>query len=282
LFLFHFSQLKLKEANRKLEIQKQKTEVKNKHITESITYAKRIQNSILGSKENLKHIFPKSFILFEPKDILSGDFYYYYECPETKKKVIVVADCTGHGVPAALMTVLGMNALTNIIEQQKILSPNKILSLLDQKIKLAFSNDNNNFTINDGMDATVLVFDPIEKPLFSGATNPVFIVKKSGETERIKGTKNSIGGRQDICSVFETIELDVSVGDKLYLFSDGFQDQFGGSESKKYMSKAFRETLAETSTVSMEDQKRALRRELFKWKGDLEQTDDIILLGIKI
>lgn len=275
------ARLKLKESNKRLEIQTQKTEEKNKNITESINYAKRIQDSLLGSTSELQKIFKNSFILFRPKDILSGDFYYFYQDSNSDTKIIVAADCTGHGVPAALMTVLGMNALKNIIEVQKIHEPSKILSLLDIKIKEALSKNQLTLNVQDGMDATILVINK-EATLFSGANNPVFVVNGTGKNLRIKGTRNSVGGTNNVCNLYETVRLNTKTGDKIYLFSDGYQDQYGGPNHKKYMSKIFRETLAETSKTDIANQNIRLTEILEQWQGETEQTDDILIIGLEI
>ena len=274
------SRLKLKESNKKLAVQTQKTEEKNKNITESITYAKRIQNSILGHTDSIQKIFPKSFILFKPKDILSGDFYFSYEY--NSKKIIVAADCTGHGVPAALMTVLGTNALKEIIEQQNIFEPGEILTQLDIKIKQAFKNDDSSYSINDGMDICVVVLHENKRIEFSGAMNSLFLVRKNGENERIKGNRKSIGGQDQEIIHFDTKEINTKEGDRFYIYSDGFQDQYGGPNFKKYMSKRFRKTLEETAVYSINKQNILINESLTKWQKKEDQTDDILLIGIEI
>lgn len=275
------AQLKLRESNKKLENQTKEVQEKNQHITQSINYAKRIQDSILGSEDSIHSLFPNSFIIYKPKDILSGDFYYHYECKTSCTKIVVTADCTGHGVPAALMTVLGINSLKEIIEINAIHDPEKILSFLDIKIKESLSKSEKNVKINDGMDASIVVIKETSIA-FSGAFNPIFIVKKTGETKRIKGTRNAIGGENNLCNLYAKINLDLTTGDKIYLFSDGFQDQYGGPNFKKFMSKTFRENLLETSTLSMDRQKQELENRLRKWQGNAEQTDDILVVGIEI
>lgn len=274
------AKLKLKESNDKLEIQTEKTEQKHKSITESITYAKRIQDSILGSAKNINGIFKNSFILYKPKDILSGDFYYCYESPNGTK-VIIAADCTGHGVPAALMTVLGINTLKEIIEQSQVFDPGKILNLLDRKIHKALLDEDSTFKIHDGMDISVITFTE-NKMQFAGAMNPIAILKKGQELERIKSTRASIRGAEDYCNIFETYHFDIETGDKIYLYSDGYQDQYGGPESRKYLSKVFRRTLSETSNLSMKEQGIKLNDIITNWKGDVNQTDDILVIGIEV
>ena len=276
------ARLELKETNRELEEQKALIESKNEKITDSITYAKRIQDAILGNQFHINSWFDDSFVLFKPKDILSGDFYWFYENKEKDLKIVVAGDCTGHGVPAALMTVLGNSILNEVVIQQKIEEPDKILLEMDKRMIEQFQNTmEGERKVNDGMDVSILVFRSGEVS-FAAAKNPLCIVRE-GQLELLKGSKFPIGSSQyKQEKVYEKHVLDCRKGDKLFLYSDGFQDQFGGENNMKYLSKRFRELLLQTSSHSMAKQKELLEEEFNQWQGDKRQTDDVLIVGISL
>jgi serine phosphatase RsbU (regulator of sigma subunit) len=264
-------------------------EKKNQNITASINYASRIQQAILGSQEAITSNFEDSFILLKPKDIVSGDFYWYTEVKRSSSniqgfdhrtlffKVIVAADCTGHGIPGAFMTVLGNTLLDEIINENRITNPGKILSLLDRKLLMKLQKQN----VNDGMDISMLIFDDENKKVsFSGANNPLYHVRK-GEITAIAGSKFPIGSTQYTKKKFDTHTIDYEEGDVFYICSDGFQDQFGGDENRKYYKKQFREFLLSIAELPMAAQKQCLENEFLKWKGHHSQTDDILIIGIR-
>jgi len=263
-------------------IQKEKIEHQNKEITDSIVYASRIQKAILGNFEEITDKLQKSFIFFKPHSIVSGDFYWFTEVEVNSNyyKIIIAADCTGHGVPGAFMTVMGHDLLDEIIEKQKIINPVEILKELDFHIlqKLKKSTDNQ---VNDGMDISILVFDiQNQKVLFGGAKNPLYYVRNN-EINVVKGSKFPIGGNELKEKIFEQHEISLQKNDVFYIFSDGFQDQFGGEKNQKYMTKKFREFIFSISNQEISKQKELLENEFSSWKNNNKQTDDVLIIGIK-
>ena len=284
----------LTKANEKIRAQKDEIESKNRHITQSITYASRIQNAILGEpKHIIKHMHRfagDAFVYFKPKDIVSGDFYWYTHTED--KTIVVVADCTGHGVPGAFMTMMGSALLNEIVNEKRIFDPAKILYELDKKVTEATSDDEQNHTVNDGMDMSVLVLDQQEDWVhFAGAKSHLFHVTDPilNCCELINGNRYPIGSQQYVGGKrFTTQHIRKVKGDILYLFTDGFQDQAGGERrednqwGRKYMSRKFREFLLDHARLPMLEQQLALEKELCNWKKDFGQTDDILVLGLKI
>ena len=276
------ARLALKAANEELGRQKEIVEISNKKITDSIQYAKRIQESILGNSSRMDNWFTDSFVLFKPKDILSGDFYWFYENPEEQIKIVIAADCTGHGVPAAMMTVLGNSILNEIVVQRKTYAPDLILHELDKRIIESFSNRaEGESKVNDGMDVSILSFHS-GKVIFAAAKNPLCIIS-GGNLKVIPGSKFPIGSTQYTNKVFVNHELTLQKGDKIYIYSDGYQDQFGGNNNQKYLSKRFKEFLLQNSTLPMTVQKDKLNVEFEEWKGaNKKNTDDVLIIGVEI
>lgn len=253
-------------------------EEKNKSITDSITYASRIQTAVLGNPAELNTLFDNAFVFFKPHSIVSGDFYWFYQ--SENYKIVIAADCTGHGVPGAFMTLLGNNFLEEIVDNKKIVMPDKILQELDTKVSNSL-NKNAKKQINDGMDMAVLTFDySNNKVFFAGAKNPLCIVKMN-KLEVIKASRFPIGGQSEN-KEFEHHEFEMEKNTTFYIYSDGFQDQFGGTEKRKFMSRNFRELLLQISQYDMPQQKEILDEGLQKWKGNIHQTDDILVIGIKV
>lgn len=258
-----------------------KLEQRNRIIGESFTYAKRIQDGLLGNISDLHDFFPNSFLYFQPKELLSGDFYWFGE--RDGKKIIIAADCTGHGVPGALMTMIGINFLNEIVYTYGMTKPDLILHQLDQKVTDALINQNKNEIVQDGMDIAVLTYDSAaNKMYFSGAMNPLFICRKNGENQRVKGCKFPIGSTHyGFEKYFESHEFEVEYGDKFYIYSDGFQDQMGGHNGKKYKSTNFRELLSVLSNEPMKKQGILLEKSFIEWKSDRDQIDDVLVIGIE-
>lgn len=264
----------LAEANREIELQKEK-------VLSSIRYAKRIQDSMLSPISSLDKELKEVFMIFKPKDIVSGDFYWF----NTVNDYFVMAaiDCTGHGVPGAFMTLMGNSLLNSIILKDKIVDPSQILYELDKRLLNNLASDSASQS-NDGMDMTIVSINRKEGTfMFSGAKNPLFIIK-DGEGELIKGSKFPIGSQQfKKPKVFETSTFDIDPNAAYYLFSDGYPDQFGGEGGRsKFLSKRFRALLTEISDQPLTDQKARLENELQTWMGDTKQTDDIIVMGFRI
>ena len=276
------ARLALKASNEELAVQKSIVESKNEKITDSIRYAKRIQDSIIGHQSRIDKWFSGSLVLFKPKDILSGDFYWFYEDAEAQVKIVIAADCTGHGVPAAMMTVLGNSILNEVVIQQKVYSPDSILRELDLRIIETFKNENtDSHKINDGMDVSILCFDP-KGIAFAAAKNPLCIIKDKTLTV-IPGSKFPVGSTQyKDDKVFEKHQVPATSGSRLYIYTDGFQDQFGGKKNLKYLTKNFRELLVKTSSEPMLKQSQLLTSEFESWKGNTRQTDDVLIIGIEV
>jgi len=251
---------------------------KKNYILDSLNYAASIQMAVFGSKSQILKHFKEGFILFKPKDIVSGDFYWFGSVED--EKIIVSADCTGHGVPAALMTIMGNDLLNEIVLQDKIIRPDKVLEELDRKIINGLSNENG-VERQDGMDISIVSINTEKQRIyFAGAKNPLYIIYKD-EIEIKKGSFFPIGSNQyNTKKQYELHELNYKKGTKIYLFSDGFQDQFGGEKGKKFMKKRFRELIYETRIVSMQEQKKILINEFNAWKKEEDQTDDVIVIGL--
>lgn len=262
-----------------LEHQKEIIAEKNKDILASITYAKRIQDAMLvGRNETVSH-FNDAFILYRPKDIISGDFYWFAK--SDKFMIFAVADCTGHGVPGGVLTMMGNSLLNQIVLKDKIYDPAEILTVLDEQLHNNFRRTDSSIEVSDGMDISLCRIDLENKKLaFAGARNPLYYVRKH-QMNVIRGTARSIGGRYK-AKPFKMTEIDVYEGDMFYLFSDGYYDQFGGVQGKKFMRKRFRELLEDISTLPLNLQKSVLKEELYRWRGMLPQTDDILVAGFKV
>lgn len=287
---------------RTAEIRKQKEE-----LTDSIEYASRIQRALLPTEKLLNEEFPKHFILFKPRDIVSGDFYWMTKVD--KKVCVVAADCTGHGVPGAFMSMLGISFLNEIVNKLKITQSNQILDELRKHVmeSLKQTGEAEDET-KDGMDMALCVIDKEHKQIqYSGAYNPLYIVrpltdeeknkiKKGEELELPRGAlhndkyllnqvnadKMPIGISVKNLEPFKHNELDLKHGYSIYLFSDGYVDQFGGAFGKKFMTKAFKKLLLEIQDTPMVEQGNILDDKLIEWMGDLDQVDDIIVIGLKI
>jgi serine phosphatase RsbU (regulator of sigma subunit) len=262
------------------EIQTQRDEIEKNHqqIQSSIKYAQRIQSAILPRSEDLVSIMQHIFLIFRPKDVVSGDFYWVHKIENTK--VVIVADCTGHGVPGAFMSMIGNELLNEIISINHILIPSKILENLHKGVKRALKQEDS--SNRDGMDIAVCVIDTItKKAKFAGAKNPVVYVE-NGELHVIKGNRNPIGGVQkDSDEPFELHEFEVTDNTMIYLYTDGFQDQFGGKNDKRLGAKRLKELMLSNYMLSMEEQKNTLETILDLWMRGYPQTDDITILGFK-
>ncbi len=260
--------------------QKEIIEEKNKNITDSIKYAQRIQKAILPDMEKIKHSFEDAFVIFQPKDIVSGDFYWFEELEN--KVLFAVVDCTGHGVPGAFMSLIGSNALKKIVIEQGVNTPGKILDLLDESVSETLSQNVQHGTVKDGMDLALCAFDKETKVLeFAGAFNPLWIIR-DGELIEFKGDKRAIGLSDSFnSSNFTTQVIKLEHGDQLFMTSDGFADQFGGPNNKKLKIKRFKQMI-NTATSSMEQKGNKLLQEFVNWKGDFEQLDDVCVIGVRI
>lgn len=285
-------EIQVKERTHEIEEQKKVIEEKNKDITDSINYAKRIQDAILPSKELKRQLFPESFVLFKPKDIVSGDFYYFAKAEGwdrshgNGKRIIAAVDCTGHGVPGALMSVIGNNVLNQVVLEHGITRPAEVLQRLDAGVR-ALLKKNKEGQAQDGMDIALCCFDgqPDNYAFeYAGAQRPLWIVRHdTGQPEEIKADKFSIGGTHaGDKKIFTNHTVRVKKGDCIYIFSDGYADQFGGNEGKKFMSRKFKDLLASIHQLPMDEQEKALDDAIEKWRGNTVQVDDILVIGVRI
>lgn len=254
--------------------------VRDKELIDSINYAKQIQEAILPSKAKLYKSFPESFIFYRPRDIVSGDFYWFSKVG--KVFIAVAADCTGHGVPGAFMSMIGNEFLHQIVNNSSITGPEQALKTLDQKIKRALHQEGSDRESRDGMDIAMCAIHLESKFCqFAGAFNPMYIVR-DGALIELDAAKESIGGYTTHDKLFYSHEIALQKDDVVYLFSDGFIDQFGGPRGKKYMRKRFKELLLEISPEDMTTQQIRLGREFDAWRGDEKQVDDVLVLGLRI
>jgi phosphoserine phosphatase RsbU/P len=274
------SAIKLRLSYKDLEEAKKELEESYKDMRESIEYAKHIQMSSLASPPLILQHFHDGFIFYQPKDIVSGDFYWF-----TKKMdelIIACIDCTGHGVPGAFMTMMGNALLNEIVNDNGVIEPSEILKMLDLKVRDTLNQQEKN-SINDGMDMTLLKINKqTRKAVFAGAKSTCFYFAGQSVTE-LKGSTFAIGSEQQGTNkCFQSAIIDIEKDSVFYLFSDGFQDQFGGQSNKKYMRSRFKEFLLSINDLNFATQYLAIENELKQWKGKHNQTDDILVIGLKI
>lgn len=269
-----------RKAQSRLQGAYDQIETKNRDITDSIRYAKRIQQAILPDDHVLQQAFPESFVFYRPKDIVSGDFYWHHHTDDVQ--LVAVADCTGHGVPGAFMSVLGASQLTSVIAEQGQLAPGKILGLIDEGIRQQLHQDGLEAT-RDSMDIALCAYDRRKGELtFCGANRPIIVYRKSGALEIFRPSKFSVGGDTGRSKEFIEQKIQLQPGDSFYLFTDGFADQFGGPKGKKFKTSRFREVLMQIATQEIKHQKRELEAVFDSWRGQFEQVDDICVLGIRV
>ena len=256
-------------------------EQKNTDITSSINYAKRLQNGILPSKNFMRQLLPNSFVYFKPKDIVSGDFYWI---ERTHSKIFfAVVDCTGHGVPGAMMSIIGRNLLDQAVNEKGITMPSQILNFLQVGLSSAFGQTGEHkANLFDGMDLALCSYDLQTNILdFAGANNSLYLIL-DGEMIVLRGDKVGISAEYEISNSYTNIQIEVKKGDVVYLTSDGFPDQFGGPKYKKYTYGKMQSFLTSIHQEPMDNQYALLKQEIQNWQGDKDQTDDICLMGIRI
>ncbi len=262
-----------------LEEQKVKLELREKDLIDSLVYAQRIQEALLPSEAYFRKHFEDSFIFFKPKDIVSGDFYWIGD--KSDKVYVVAADCTGHGVPGALMSMIGREIIEKTINEENIESPSQILAVLDKALEKTFSREKNLGTIiRDGMDVGLCIIEKKRrKVVFAGAFFPLYLIRDGSLTE-IKGDNIIIGMNPDKLA-YKDHELDLVDNDIFYMFSDGYVDQFGGSEKKKFMYRRFRYLLLTIHRFPVNDQKSILDENIKTWMGSNTQIDDMMVIGFR-
>ncbi len=281
--------LEQKVIERTEEVVRQKSEIENKNeeleilykqVTDSIHYAKRIQDAILPTANTVKQLLPDAFILFKPKDIVSGDFYWI----EQKNNLVYFAavDCTGHGVPGAFMSLVGHNILKDIIKNTTATRPSEILDQLREGIVNALRVDDSGKQAKDGMDMTLCAIDYKTMELqYAAAFNPLYIIRK-GELVLYPANKFPIGSYIGEKTNFDNHTLKLLPGDQIFIFSDGYADQFGGPNGKKFMVGNFRKLLTQIAELPSNQQKEKLDETLLTWQGGQEQVDDVLVIGVKV
>ncbi len=288
--------LLLEEQNTQIEAQKNEIEAKNKDIMDSINYARRIQQAILPPPEVISQIFPQHFILFKPKDVVSGDFYWIEE--KNGKKFSSAVDCTGHGVPGAFMSIVGANGLNKTVDDLGIFHPGEILDRLSLIVEDSLRQKGKT-TVRDGMDIALIMIDEKANVLeFSGANNPLYIIREKSLKLEVNGKEILPSIESDVYNLFEikgdkqpigAIEkrqkftnhvLTMEKGDRFFLFSDGYADQFGGPDNKKFMYKPFKRLLLSMATQNISENKALLDKTFENWKGEYAQIDDVCVIGI--
>jgi len=269
-----------------IEVQRDQLESKNRQITDSIAYAKRIQNALLPPIIKIRKQFPESFVLFKPKDVVSGDFYWMKEKDE--KILFAVADCTGHGVPGAFMSIISINVLNQCLSSCKTTDPGILLKKVNDEIinrlQQKHEEESSAITMKDGMDIALCCLDKKRMTLqFAGVHNPLYIIRNK-ELKEIRGENLFIGfrGKGGPEAALKTHEIKIEKEDRIYLFSDGFPDQKGGPNGKKFYYGPFKQMLIDIQGQKMNEQHEHIDKTISNWKGSYQQIDDILVMGIKI
>jgi ligand-binding sensor domain-containing protein/serine phosphatase RsbU (regulator of sigma subunit) len=279
--LQEYLETELTARTKEVVAQKEELEVKNRDITDSINYAQRIQQSILPSVITINDNFSGAFVYYQPRDIVSGDFYWYDKVNEDKF-LIVCADSTGHGVPGAFMSMIGTTLIKDICLRKDINSPSAILQSLDKELQSTLNQNVEAERANDGMDIIVCEIDVNTHYMrFASAMRPL-ILYKDKELQYVKGTKASIGGDPKAEKQFENVGFQLAKGDIIYMFSDGYPDQFGGPRGKKFKMDRVKNMLADVCDKPMEIQQEHVNQTFNKWRGKLQQVDDVLFMGVRV
>lgn len=269
----------IRENTAEIRAQKDEIEKQKDEITASIKYAERIQRAVVPTAERARELLPEHFIMWRPRDIVSGDFWWMAE--KNGKVAIIAADCTGHGVPGAFMSMLGIAFLNEIVAINGITQANLILNELRTQVKTTLKQTGKEGESKDGMDLALVVIDQDRKKIqYAGAYNPLFLIR-NGKLIETKADRNPIGIYIKELSSFTNHEINIQNGDTIYTFSDGFVDQFGGKKGSKFKTKNFKNLLLQIQDKTMAEQHDILYREVDNWRGDFEQVDDIIVVGIR-
>jgi len=273
----HLSEIR--KAYDEIDIQRAELQLRNKDLTDSLNYARRIQAALLPAEHHINKIFSDYFIYYRPKHIVSGDFYWFSE--RNGKYFIAAADCTGHGVPGALMSMIGLELIQKIITGMKVDDSDQILLTMNRELESAFfREESGKALIRDGIEMSICVIDRRTREMeFSGAFLPVYIVRDDKLIE-IKGDKKNVVQSFAMVS-FNRSTFRLQKGDILYLFSDGYADQFGGPENKKFMYRRLRHLLLTISKYPLPDQERIIDETIASWMGGHDQIDDMMILGVR-
>ncbi len=269
-----------KNAELNLLLKHKMLEQQNLEILASIRYARRIQESILPDKNKIASAFADAFVLYQPKDVVSGDFYFFHQ--RGSKTFMVAVDCTGHGVPGALMTMIANSILKEVIVTRGIEDPAEILYAVDRELYIELNKDDGRDISRDGMDVAITVTDSETKMLqYAGAFRPMLLIRGQ-EIIEFQANRFPIGFYGDTEKVFTSHEFQLQAGDAYYLFTDGFCDQFGGEQKKKFNRKRFKELLLSVQSMSFDEQEGFLQYALLNWRQDEPQVDDILVIGMKV
>jgi ligand-binding sensor domain-containing protein/serine phosphatase RsbU (regulator of sigma subunit) len=271
---------KVKVRTEELEVEKQKVEVAHKDIKDSILYAKKIQSAILPGEDEFAKHFSEFFILFQPKDIVSGDFFWITE--RNGYVFYATADCTGHGVPGGFMTMLGHGLLNEIVNEKNIYDPAAILNMLREKIILSLKQTGRSGENKDGMDIVLCRVEKEKRKLCYAAANNSFHLLRNGTLMELKADKQPVGIYGDDLKPFTSHEISLEAGDMVYTFTDGYADQFGGPKGKKFKYKQLEQTLVRIGNKLLAEQKTELYDVFAGWKGELEQIDDVLVIGLRV
>ncbi len=275
-------QRKLDERTKEVVMQKEEIEIKNKDITDSINYAQRIQASILPPISKLQENFSGSFVFYQPRDIVSGDFYWYEKFDSTRF-LIVCADSTGHGVPGAFMSMIGTTLIKDICSRSDVDSPATLLMTLDKEIMSALNQNIEAERSNDGMDIIVAEIDLKKYTLKVASAMRPMIIYKDGEQIYVRGSRSSVGGQYEVEEKeFDSQDFNLSKGDKIYMFSDGYPDQFGGPLGRKFKMVRLKNMLRDIHEKPMDEQYNYIKNNFELWKEDIEQVDDVLFMGIEL
>jgi serine phosphatase RsbU (regulator of sigma subunit)/Tfp pilus assembly protein PilF len=271
----------LEEKNGLIEKQKQLVEEKNGKITDSINYAKRIQQAILPSEELIKSTLSDSFVFFKPKDIVSGDFYWIHAI-DNKEVLFAVADCTGHGVPGALMSMMGFNLLEQVVKEHQVYEPAQILNELSKLMMESLRQTDELGSKKNGLDIALCKINYQKLELeYAGAHNSLYLIR-NGILNETKADRRSVGISSPKATPFLNHKIKLEKGDCLYVFSDGYADQKGGTENKKFFYQPFKDLLIDSYQLSMQEQQVKFEKIISKWQGVNEQIDDMLLIGVRI
>ncbi|HEU4717317.1 MAG TPA: tetratricopeptide repeat protein [Bacteroidia bacterium] len=281
--IYRLKNIDLAEANEKITIQKEVIEEKNRDITAGIRYAQRIQEALLPQESALRHGFSEAFVAYFPRDIVSGDFYWSLISEDAV--LFAAADCTGHGVPGALMSVMGAAFLSEIVNERGVTDPAEALNLLRLKVITALQGkeerDATESGLRDGMDIVLCRYEPASRLLrFACANNPLWLLRKGNITE-FGADKFPVGLHHGAMMNFTTRQVTLQPGDQLFLFTDGFADQFGGTKEKKFGYRRLRELFVSIAGLAAAEQKAALEKAFREWKGENDQVDDLLVIGVK-
>jgi PAS domain S-box-containing protein len=272
------------QLQREVEEQQHLVRAKSDEVQASLRYASTIQRAMLPTEEALRSMFPDAFVLFKPRDIVSGDFHWTARVGDTV--LVAVADCTGHGVPGAFLSMIGNSLLRSIVLERGITDPGSVLDQLREGIAQALRGPEQGTHLRDGMDIAFVAVDPLTRTArFAGAMNPLYRMRgvgASAEIIEVKGDRVPIGFMDGSAKTFTTHTLELLPGDKIYLFSDGFADQFGGAEGKKIKPVGFKRLLLETGNYDMAQQRSAMDKAFNDWKIHHDQVDDVLVVGLQV